>query len=156
MNESWHQCDCGIYVSDRGNEQFDQPHFGPFEKIDGSCSSCITTLTRLGVPIVNNLSGGGVDKEHALAISVDHESNSLDRAEAQHGQLTQKPVCSRPTAQFNFYRSTPPEMAAQGMAATVEEGTAQKLVSVNAGNQFPIASVNRDSRKDGINFRRAA
>lgn len=35
------------------------------------------------------------------------------------------------------------------MAATVEEGTAPKLVLVNAGKQFPIASVNRDSRKDG-------
>lgn len=35
------------------------------------------------------------------------------------------------------------------MAATVEEGTAPKLVLVNAGKLFPIASVNRDSRKDG-------
>ena len=40
----------------------------------------------------------------------------------------------------------------RGMAATVEEGTAPKLVLVNAGKQFPIASVNRDSRKDGSKF----
>lgn len=58
----------------------------------------------------------------------------------------------------DFSRSTSRESGCDNrrMAATVEEGTAQKLVSVNAGNQFPIASVNRDSRKDGINFQMAA
>lgn len=60
-------------------------------------------------------------------------------------------LASRPPCAFNFSRSTSSEMTCdnQGMAATVEEGTAPKLVLVNAGKQFPIASVNSDSRKDG-------
>jgi hypothetical protein len=49
MTETWHQCDCGIYVSSRGNEQWDAPHNGSFEKIEGSCDDCVRTLTRLGV-----------------------------------------------------------------------------------------------------------
>ena len=38
------------------------------------------------------------------------------------------------------------------MAATVEEGTAPKLVQVIAGKPVQIASNTGDSRKDGTNF----
>ena len=40
----------------------------------------------------------------------------------------------------------------KGMAATVEEGTAPKLVQVIAGKPFQIASNTGDSRRDGTNF----
>jgi len=41
----------------------------------------------------------------------------------------------------------------RGMAATVVEGTAPKLVQVNAGKLFRIASNISDSRKDGTVLR---
>jgi hypothetical protein len=148
-------CDsCACYYDADGNCQSEQPHRADINSEAGTCPQCITTLTRLGVPIVNNLSGGGVVSDtHCL--KQDGGKSGPSRSIIGFESHNQKPVQFRPTAQFNFYRSTPPEMVAQGMAATVEEGTAQKLVSVNAGNQFPIASVNRDSRKDG-NFQNAA
>jgi len=44
----------------------------------------------------------------------------------------------------------------RGMAATVVGGTAPKLVQVNAGKLFRIASNISDSRKDGTKFERVA
>ena len=114
-DEIWTRCDsCGLHYDEDGNVTFEQPSRKSINTESGTCSRCVAELTRLGVPLIDErlkeiLSGGGVDKEHALAISVDHESNSKDRAEAQHGQLTQKPVCSRPAAQFiskSFQTST--------------------------------------------------
>ena len=54
----------------------------------------------------------------------------------------------------NFSRTTSAAMPRdnRGMAATVVEGTAPKLVQVNAGKLFRIASNISDSRKDGTFF----
>jgi hypothetical protein len=119
--ETFHQCDCGIYVSDRGNEQWDAPHFGPFEKIEGSCSGCLAVIEKHPIRELKArgfsdgeifgqtiLSGGTSDGDEVGSVDTERDASILCRGSIVHGVERHlvspvKPVQFRPAAQINYY-----------------------------------------------------